>query len=276
MTAPHSLDSPAPATPADDAVDLRCPHCNYNLRALTVDRCPECGHDFDRAQLLAQQSDEPRDAVPWDRQRSIITFFETWKLVAFSPRIVAAKFPNAHHVQNAHSYAICSSAIALGIGLLTVAVLVANAIVLLVFVLLALATFVGIGATERSLATILRHWVRPTGISNPANYWLGLVRYAGGFKVLSVATAAVVTVADFIPGPAYSDLDELIMFCIVATPGVWWLAVIFAMALPRANGSIERIFAFCAPFVAACIGAGVTLLLYIPTVFIAFAACNMH
>lgn len=276
MDTAHSPAKTPLDSPADDAPELICPHCAYNLRGLPTNRCPECGETFDVAEIRARQSDQPRDAIPWDHRRSIITFFKTWKLAAFSPRTLAAGFPNAHHEQNAHSYAVCSSAIALGIGLLTVAVLVANAIVLLAFVLLALAIFVGIGATERSLAAILRRCARPPGITNSADYWLGLVRYAGGFKILSVAMAAVVTVADFTPGPAYSDLDELIMFCIVAAPGVWWLAVIFAMALPRANDSIERIFAICAPFVATCIGAGVTLLLYVPTVFIAFAACNMH
>jgi hypothetical protein len=32
-----------------------CPKCEYLLRGLPGDRCPECGRDFDRGQLLVQQ-----------------------------------------------------------------------------------------------------------------------------------------------------------------------------------------------------------------------------
>lgn len=52
-----SIQSP-PAPPSDapdwDAIeeDIHCPLCEYNLRGLTVPRCPECGYQFDWPELL--------------------------------------------------------------------------------------------------------------------------------------------------------------------------------------------------------------------------------
>ena len=31
--------------------DLRCPHCDYDLRGLPTNRCPECGREFDVEEL---------------------------------------------------------------------------------------------------------------------------------------------------------------------------------------------------------------------------------
>src|SRR5205823_14867222 len=40
--------------------DVPCPHCNYNLRNLTSNVCPECGEEV----TLRVQSLEPRQAAP--------------------------------------------------------------------------------------------------------------------------------------------------------------------------------------------------------------------
>ena len=58
---------PAIATPPDDprfAPALYCPRCDYDLRGLTSDRCPECGQILD-AQSLRMA------AVPWERRRQV-------------------------------------------------------------------------------------------------------------------------------------------------------------------------------------------------------------
>jgi hypothetical protein len=47
----HMLDDPPVAMPPPGREgldeDVRCPECEYNLRGLTVPRCPECGLPFD-------------------------------------------------------------------------------------------------------------------------------------------------------------------------------------------------------------------------------------
>jgi hypothetical protein len=50
--------SPGPERATGTDIDLFCPHCDYNLRGLTEDRCPECGHDFNRERLI-RWSTEP-------------------------------------------------------------------------------------------------------------------------------------------------------------------------------------------------------------------------
>jgi len=265
MTAPHSSDSPEHATPAADTPEFFCPNCDYNLRGLTIDRCPECGHDFDRAQLLAQQSDEPRDAVPWDRHRSPVAFFETWKLVAFSPRTLAANFPNAHHEHFARLYAIYSSLAAIGVGLIAIAVFVGNPVALIGGAMFGFALFTGFGACERTLAALLRRCSRPPGIAHPGDYWLGLIRYASGFKILSIGA---VIVASFFPRDRYSDADELFIMCVVSAPTIWWIATIYAMALRSTKGVADTLVALAAPFIAGLIGFVVAVLIVMLGLFL--------
>jgi len=53
--------------------ELRCPGCDYDLRALVSDRCPECGLQIDRAALAQSQ-------IPWahrDRLGSIRAYQRT-------------------------------------------------------------------------------------------------------------------------------------------------------------------------------------------------------
>jgi hypothetical protein len=58
--------------------DLLCPLCDYNLRGLSDPRCPECGHQFDWAELI----DEARWHHPWlfehQRKRGIRAWFATF------------------------------------------------------------------------------------------------------------------------------------------------------------------------------------------------------
>ena len=51
--------------------DLFCTGCGYNLRGITGDRCPECGHD-----LTALRS--PVSQIPWVRRREIGRFRDYW------------------------------------------------------------------------------------------------------------------------------------------------------------------------------------------------------
>ncbi len=40
-------------------IDLYCPTCDYNLRGLPEDRCPECGTGFNRAELTRRAEGGP-------------------------------------------------------------------------------------------------------------------------------------------------------------------------------------------------------------------------
>jgi hypothetical protein len=64
--------------------DLRCPRCDYNLRMLTLPRCPECGLEFDWAELIAATARErecPIFEYQW-RRRPVQSFlFTIWLAV---------------------------------------------------------------------------------------------------------------------------------------------------------------------------------------------------
>lgn len=49
-----------PSTSPESDRDVPCPLCDYNLRGIDGARCPECGHAFNRAELLAG-----RQTVRW-------------------------------------------------------------------------------------------------------------------------------------------------------------------------------------------------------------------
>ena len=54
--------------------DLFCPHCDYNLRGLESNRCPECGREFDREKLSRSQ-------IPWSNRKQIGWVRAYWRTV---------------------------------------------------------------------------------------------------------------------------------------------------------------------------------------------------
>jgi len=72
------------STTADDA-ELLCPACDYPLRGLEGDRCPECGTAFDRTALNVSQ-------IPWVYRGQIgmvRAFWRTVWIAVFKPRRIA-------------------------------------------------------------------------------------------------------------------------------------------------------------------------------------------
>lgn len=80
--------------------ELHCPRCEYNLRLLTLPRCPECGLEFDWEELIAATARErecPIFEYQWRRRpiRSLLytvwlamTPWRLWRMVKleFEPR----------------------------------------------------------------------------------------------------------------------------------------------------------------------------------------------
>lgn len=72
--------SGSPPDWATITVDLACPRCGYNLRMLTVARCPECGLHFSWEELVRAAEDVKNRTWTFDCQwpnRPFGTFFQT-------------------------------------------------------------------------------------------------------------------------------------------------------------------------------------------------------
>jgi len=81
---PVSVTAPAPAS-ADEGMELRCPGCGYDLRAMSSDRCPECGLLIDRAALAGAR-------IPWTFRKGMgrwRAYRKTVALAALEPHKLA-------------------------------------------------------------------------------------------------------------------------------------------------------------------------------------------
>jgi hypothetical protein len=58
--------------------ELRCPLCDYNLRGLTVPRCPECGFKFEWQELLDAQRITHPYLFEYHPKRNIWSFWKTY------------------------------------------------------------------------------------------------------------------------------------------------------------------------------------------------------
>ncbi len=80
--------------------ELRCPACDYDLRALVGDRCPECGLLIDRAALAQSQ-------IPWahrDRLGSIRAYQRTAWLAWRHPKKLAMCAASPVDVRDARAF----------------------------------------------------------------------------------------------------------------------------------------------------------------------------
>lgn len=55
-------------------IDLLCPQCGYDLRAIDSQRCPECGWEIDRSQMARSQ-------LPWTYRREVGRWRAYWRTV---------------------------------------------------------------------------------------------------------------------------------------------------------------------------------------------------
>ncbi len=97
MQVPERQQEPADANGRNDPI---CPACDYNLRGLTSDRCPECGRD-----VTAVLQGQP--AIPWlerDRLGLLTAYWRTVWLVTFRPRRLSRMIANPGSERDARRF----------------------------------------------------------------------------------------------------------------------------------------------------------------------------
>lgn len=65
----ETYQPPSESTGLDE--DIPCPGCGYNLRGLTVPRCPECGNEFDWADIPEMRPSPPLVSPETVRRRVV-------------------------------------------------------------------------------------------------------------------------------------------------------------------------------------------------------------
>ena len=228
-------NSPSPALEGPDAENhLFCPECAYDLVGLPENRCPECGLEFDIDELRRRYSDDEQPVVPWDFRRTPESLFRTWIEVTFSPADLAKRFPNAHQRRSAATYANYTSLAA--VAIVACGILPRGGEPLAaVFGVLAWSAmlYVGFRTCEASLATAFAKTVVPTNVKAVRHYWLGLLRYAGGFKIITAIiffgmsiTQIIVEYSPHTP-PYATAIGPLLLL-----PVLWWVHTVARMGLP--------------------------------------------
>lgn len=153
-----SLETPTDSPNASSAPDwaavereILCPLCDYNLRGLTESRCPECGHQFAWAELLASGGVHPflYEHHRGDRVRSWIrTYF-------------ASRFPWSFWRQLRPTHQVQMG------RLLVYAMVTAMLTVLLVVPGVAISAHDAIQADRAYRTRILRMWSHPSAATQP-------------------------------------------------------------------------------------------------------------
>jgi hypothetical protein len=89
---------PSPTTDSSaDLIELRCPQCGYDLRAITSEKCPECGTAVDRESLARSQ-------IPWVYRKELgrwKAFWKTVRLATFHPVQLAEEMNRPTHLCDA-------------------------------------------------------------------------------------------------------------------------------------------------------------------------------
>ncbi len=122
---------PAPVTPtvsgpSDDGFVPRCPHCDYILLGLAVERCPECGRRFSLAQLRRMYL--RRRPPPWEdsnyRGSAARRYMATWRAMMRPPFFLFLA-PGDRRRQ-ATRFVVVTCAVTMAVSLTAVAAMVAT------------------------------------------------------------------------------------------------------------------------------------------------------
>ena len=95
-------------TAAAPGLQLFCPECGYDLRAIGSDRCPECGTAVDRATL-------PESRIPWVHRRTIgrrRAYRRTVWLVMLRPRRLGGEAARPVSYREARRFRVVTSLVA--------------------------------------------------------------------------------------------------------------------------------------------------------------------
>ena len=219
-------------------LELLCPHCEYDLRGLPDNRCPECGGTFDPEEVAACARGEARPGLPGGKRPR-----EIFAAVMFRPGRFAREFPRGHDSGAAWCYSL--GCYGLAVLLYAFAALLdrnhpllwggpSDALAILLAIPGALIAF---AVCEVLIAAVLLLLARPVGVRRAYHFWRGLTHYTSGYTILTALWGLTAVAVACMPfsypnGPMIVAVIMVILGIIIFA---WWALALIIMVFARAG-----------------------------------------
>jgi hypothetical protein len=241
-----AAQSESEQSPAID-IDLPCPLCDYNLRGLIEERCPECGEAFDRAALRdwALARDAPVGA-DWRGNR--LSLWQIWLACLFEPARVGQSLPPFPATRNLARYTLITR----GVSVLAVITMTLFATLtqgawpplLLILPLFCAIPVVVSRLCEAGIAVLLSFFVEPRSVPPWHRYPFcrALCACFSSHFPLSCAIAVTALVLDSvcdISHRIFAETGRLAIISVAAVSLWWWWGLARAITT-RTNPSAVR------------------------------------
>lgn len=236
------LPGPEPIDDLHADIDLFCPHCDYNLRGLTEDRCPECGNGFDRRELLHWLRTSALSVYSRGPHQRAQQFRLFW-MSLFRPSRVGRELPPWIAADAAANYSLAMRSIGLiAAFFMFFAVPEVGSSVSIGILLWAPVIVFGTYFCEWGIASYLARWVEPLCVPTVRRYefWRSLCHcFTSHFLVSCVA----------VPASAALVLRAGVPFSEWVLPGsagimlLWWCLGLILAVTARSSASPGRLAA---------------------------------
>jgi hypothetical protein len=212
-TSVHAAVGPGSGHESEPEPELFCPHCDYSLTGLQLERCPECGRGFDRQELV-RWATWPSMPVPFgDPVDTTSLPFAS----LFAPARLGRRLPPWPDVRAIRVYRYGTRAFAIVAMALPFRALGAD------FVAAVLAMLVASHGCEFLVAQMLKRLVEPRSVPRDQRtaFWRALTRCFSTHLVITVGVCSVM-VRLLNRGHVREVTGLLTMLALLALVFLWW------------------------------------------------------
>ncbi|HPD32057.1 MAG TPA: hypothetical protein PLL20_18860 [Phycisphaerae bacterium] len=220
--------------PAATDIELFCPHCDYNLRGLCQDRCPECGNHFNRERLI-RWSTEPNLPLGFTRSDNPDQHGRVLTNSMTRPARLARELPPMPCKAGATTYGWAMRGAGVFVIFMAAAIMSYDADAAGYALLFSVGPVVGTLFCEAIIALLLARLVEPLAVLRGAEYrfWRTLCACFSTYFPISCAVVLFLPRIFIEIADSSATLDDFVIFCLqlamMTIPALmilwWWLAL---------------------------------------------------